>query len=626
MDRKKYLDINYVYFGIFFVIGIIISTLSVLEIYDTSNYSRAFFLLYAYGQTILEVGIFAISAFLIKKYLPKIVFNIFIAFCFVFFISHIIDLVVLKIMDMTFWEGLDIALDESLENFIEMLHTTGIPFFAWIIFGILGLILPFFGLFIYKITDKLSKRKKIPLYREHFIQIFLCTPLALFIWDFKASSTIAPTIYDAYTRTLPWKITFVQPNILKTDNIVHLKKQDANEKQILATIDKKDLKIDKKPNIYIFVIESLRSDYITETTAPNITEFKKNNVSFKRALSNANNSHNSWFAFFYSNYTYFWKHYQDMNWQAGATSLYILKKLGYDINVFAAPELKYYSMKDALFGKDQNLCSMFKLYPHYYPTEACDSDIKVMNKMTKALKEDHNTYIAFLDSTHFLYSWPKDFETKFKPIVDIESLHTYASKDSIELIKNRYKNSIYFVDSLLGEFFKTLKEKNLYDDAIIIITGDHGEEFYEEGHLFHASNLSTQQTNVPLYFKFGKNERPVFDRDLVCHMDVFPSILDYLLAKNQLEDVLFGESVFEKSKFPFVISTRYNGSRAPFEFFIHDKDKKITFRFKNRKDIFQKQHLEILSLKDADDKPIEITSKQKTLKSFEKALDKFFER
>nr|NGX33348.1 hypothetical protein [Candidatus Anoxychlamydiales bacterium] len=278
MRRKNHLDINYLYFGIFFIVGIIISTLGVLDVKNSSNYSKAFFLVYAYGQTVFEITSFAILSVIIKKYMPKIVFTIFIAFTFIFFISHIIDLVLLKIMDMTVWDGVSIALDENLENFIEMLHTTGIPFYAWIIFGILMLSLPFLGIFIYKVTDLFSKKRKIPLYQEHFIQIFLCVPLALFIWEFKAAKSINANNYDSNSRALPWKLTFMQPDILKTQTKLALKKPK-NEKDTLALINTKDLKIDKKPNIFIFVIESLRSDYITSDTAPNMTTFKNENVS-----------------------------------------------------------------------------------------------------------------------------------------------------------------------------------------------------------------------------------------------------------------------------------------------------------------------------------------------------------
>ncbi|NGX49175.1 MAG: hypothetical protein K940chlam5_00771 [Candidatus Anoxychlamydiales bacterium] len=625
MRRKNHLDINYLYFGIFFIVGIIISTLGVLDVKNSSNYSKAFFLVYAYGQTIFEIATFAILSVIIKKYMPKIVFTIFIAFTFIFFISHIIDLVLLKIMDMTVWDGVSIALDENLENFIEMLHTTGIPFYAWIIFGILMLSLPFLGLFIYKITDIFSKKRNFPLYHDHIIQIFLCVPLALFIWDFKAAKSISANNYDSNSRALPWKLTFMQPDILKTKTKLALKKPK-NEKDTLALINTKDLKIDKKPNIFIFVIESLRSDYITSDTAPNMTTFKNENVSFERSLSNANGTHKSWFSFFYSEYPFFWKDYQNRNWQSGSTSLYILKKMGYKINVFSAPELKYYAMREALFGKDECLLDTLKLFPHYRPVEACDSDKMVMKHMKNSLEDNSNVYIAFLDSTHFLYSWPKDFETKFTPISEIDTLNVYASKDNIDLLKNRYKNSIYFVDFLIGKFIDTLKEKNLFDDSIIILTGDHGEEFYEEGHLFHASHLSTQQTNVPIYLKFGKNIRDIPKRDVVCHMDVFPSIFDYLFDNNQFKDSLKGSSIFEENNFPIVITARYNASRAPSEFFIHNKNEKLTLRFTKKKKIFRKQYLEIISLKDSEDNEIDISQNKKSAKILEKALKKYFNK
>jgi len=134
------------------------------------------------------------------------------------------------------------------------------------------------------------------------------------------------------------------------------------------------------------------------------------------------------------------------------------------------------------------------------------------------------------------------------------------------------------------------------------------------------------QTNVPIYFKLGKNKRKVAERKLVCHMDVFPSIFDYIFEKNQFEDILYGESIFDESTCPFVITTRYNASRAPFEFFIHTQNEKLTLRFKKRKEIFKKQHLEIISLKDQDDNSIKISSYQKILKSFDKIINKLFNK
>lgn len=623
MDKKRPLEINYVFFLICLFFSLIFVSFTVIDIENISLYPRAFFLIYSYGQVILEVVGIAILSWIVKRFLPKKIFLLFMGFCFFFFIRHMIDFLILKIMDMTIWDGLDIALDENIENFIEMLHTTGIPFFAWIIFAILGFLVPFLGAFIYKLTDTLSQKKILKIYPEHFIQAFFCLPLALVIWDMKAAKSITPNTYAIYQRALPWKVTFYQPKTLSTEASLTLKKPKKQE-ELKLLIDNKNLQVKNKPNIFIFIIESLREDYITAEIAPNIYKFKKENISFKHSLSNANATHHSWFSLFYSSFPYNWKIFKDASNRMGSTALNILKKMDYDINVYSAPELKYYAMGEVLFGKNQHLAASFNIYPHYHPVEACDSDKNVFENMKKELKEDKNVYIGFLDSTHFLYSWPKDFKIKFKPAAEIESFKAYTSKDNISLIKNRYKNSILFVDSLLNDFFNTLKEKNLYDDSIIVILGDHGEEFYEQGHLFHASHLSAQQTTVPIYLKLGKNIRKVSSKkNMICHMDVFPSIFDYIFEKNVFDDVFEGESVFTKDSFPFVITTRYNASRAPKEFFIHKGDKKVTFRFKNKKEIFKKQHLEIVSIKDLNDEEL-ILSSEEDLKPFEKALDRLF--
>lgn len=622
MNTKNYIKVNYTFFGIFLLIGLIFGTLNVLTIKDAPLHTRTFFLIYAYCQSILCVCTIALMTAALKKILPKIFFYLFVGLSFIFFLIPVIDFAVFKIVDITFWEGLDFALDENLENFIEMLHTTGIPLFVWIIIGIIALFLPIIGALLYKLCDKISNIKKLPLHKEHFIQLFFCIPLAIFIWDFKAAPTINPDLYDEFTRTLPWKFTFVQPKTWIVESPLELKKPKS-EKEILTTIENLDLKVEKKPNIYIFVIESLRNDFITEDIAPTLYKFKKDNINFERSLSNANATHQSWFSLFYSNFPYLWKYYKDTNWQSGATSLYILKKMGYDINVYSAPELKYYCMKEILFGENLNLTKSFKLFPHYHPKEACDSDIEAINEVEKNLKADKNIYITFFDSTHFLYSWPKNFKTKFTPYADADC---FPSVDNVELIKNRYKNAINFTDSLINSFFIKLKEKNLWDDSIIIIVGDHGEEFYEQGNLFHASRLSAEQTNVPIYLKLGKNIRKIPERKLICHMDVFPSIFDYIFGKNNFEEILNGESIFLESKFPFVITTRYNASRSPYEFFIHSENEKLTMRFKKKKQIFQNQHVQILSFKDKDDKNINVSSKKEVLKSFQKAFDRIFKK
>lgn len=64
--------------------------------------------------------------------------------------------------------------------------------------------------------------------------------------------------------------------------------------------------------------------------------------------------------------------------------------------------------------------------------------------------------------------------------------------------------------------------------AIIAITGDHGEEFYEHGGCLHAGALSAEVMNVPLAF-IGLPERcrqPSSVSEPVGHIDIVPTLLD----------------------------------------------------------------------------------------------------
>ncbi len=57
-----------------------------------------------------------------------------------------------------------------------------------------------------------------------------------------------------------------------------------------------------------------------------------------------------------------------------------------------------------------------------------------------------------------------------------EKLAPYADQ-----LRNRYSNSAHWVDVQLGRIYQYLREQNLLDNTVVIVTGDHGEEFMEKG-------------------------------------------------------------------------------------------------------------------------------------------------
>jgi arylsulfatase A-like enzyme len=61
------------------------------------------------------------------------------------------------------------------------------------------------------------------------------------------------------------------------------------------------------------------------------------------------------------------------------------------------------------------------------------------------------------------------------------------SKDDIELIKSYYYRSVRYIGEQITRLIQHLKRVGLYSDALFIITGDHGEDFFERQFAGHNS-------------------------------------------------------------------------------------------------------------------------------------------
>lgn len=90
-----------------------------------------------------------------------------------------------------------------------------------------------------------------------------------------------------------------------------------------------------------------------------------------------------------------------------------------------------------------------------------------------------------------------------------------------------YDQDIAFLDHHLGRLFGWLKDQGLYENTIIILTADHGEEFYEHGGWWHGTTLFGEQISVPLIIKFPESARAgTVELDFARSLDISPTILD----------------------------------------------------------------------------------------------------
>jgi arylsulfatase A-like enzyme len=70
-----------------------------------------------------------------------------------------------------------------------------------------------------------------------------------------------------------------------------------------------------------------------------------------------------------------------------------------------------------------------------------------------------------------------------------------------------YKGEIAYLDENFGRLLEKLEALGLYDDAVIVLVADHGEEFLDHGGFWHGLTLYDEQIHVPLLVKWREGER-----------------------------------------------------------------------------------------------------------------------
>jgi len=133
-----------------------------------------------------------------------------------------------------------------------------------------------------------------------------------------------------------------------------------------------------------------------------------------------------------------------------------------------------------------------------------ERDRRVLAKLSALTHSERPVFaMAFLMSTHFDYAYPPKYErntpaaegsqemwsARWKGLADRKE----ASERTRIRWLNRYRNALAFMDDLVGEFLEGLDRER----CLVVLTGDHGESFFDDGTWLHSSRLSEIQTRVP---------------------------------------------------------------------------------------------------------------------------------
>ena len=105
----------------------------------------------------------------------------------------------------------------------------------------------------------------------------------------------------------------------------------------------------------------------------------------------------------------------------------------------------------------------------------------------------------------------------------------YSPEDQVyvDKLRLRYDEGILNADEKIAGVIKLLKDNNLYDNTMIVISADHGQNFYNEVSSHSTSLVSDGELHVPLLVKYPNQIEGKRINTLVSStVDIMPTILD----------------------------------------------------------------------------------------------------
>lgn len=293
------------------------------------------------------------------------------------------------------------------------------------------------------------------------------------------------------------------------------------------------------PNVVFIVIDALRQDHLgcygyNRNTSPGIDELARQGVIFNNAFSSSPWTKPSVASFYTSLHP---NNHRTLNQykmlpESALTFAEILKNQGY--------RTYYLNAGNVSIGKKFNFHQGFD----YYFNKRIDAGLLTDNFLS-LLPELRNkrffSYIHYMD-THLPYNknkyneWfvkNKPIEPPFEPgkinhniVKDLDVSHRLSPGDK-EYLESLYDGQIRFVDENIKRIIGALRDNNMLENTLVIITSDHGEEFWDHNNFEHGHTMYNELLEVPLII-VGNQLKPLKPDTPVSLIDLLPTVIKIL--------------------------------------------------------------------------------------------------
>lgn len=306
-------------------------------------------------------------------------------------------------------------------------------------------------------------------------------------------------------------------------------------------------------NLVWLVSESLRADMLDPEIMPATWNFSKKAARFENHYSGGNGTRMGLFSMFYGLYGSYW--FPFLEERQGPVIVDLLMKNGYQMNMFTSATFTYPEFDKTLFARipDQNLHEA-------KPAPGWQADRENISNLLEFLdrRDPSKPFMTFMffESPHSRYLFPKESVIR-EPYLEEMNYATMDLQKDMGLIKNRYINAVHHLDSQIARVLEYLERHALLDSTIVLITGDHGEEFMEKGRWGHNSEFTEEQIRVPLVI--WAPGRPAAEiKRMSSHLDIPATLLPLLGVTNPPEEYSLGHDLFGKTGRDFTVIASWN--------------------------------------------------------------------
>lgn len=301
-------------------------------------------------------------------------------------------------------------------------------------------------------------------------------------------------------------------------------------------------------NVVFLVAESLRADALTPEFMPATDAFARRALRFRSHYSGGNCTRMGVFSLFYGLYGSYWFPFHDQ--ERGPLLMDVLLDDGYELDLRTSAKFTYPEFDETVFVRAPR-------ERMHAATDAIGwrSDERHVDRLLEFLahRDASRPFLSFLffESPHARYEFP-EADAIHQPYLESVNYATLDVERDMPLLKNRYWNAVHHLDRQLARVFAALEAEGLLHDTIVVVTGDHGEEFMEKGRWGHGSGFSEEQTRVPLVLYVPGRPPAVVDA-MTSHVDVAPTLLRLLGVENPPSDYSLGVDLLAETPRPWTV-------------------------------------------------------------------------